>query len=123
MFISAFNILQVNVIHDVIITFKQEQSEDRKDNLDQIKNVWRILENFVLEEKIKQIGVADVEENTFRALYEWANVKPSIIQINLATCCVVPPSLQAFCKEKDLKLLTHSDPAGKTYFSYFHDWV
>lgn len=100
----------------MIITFKQEQSEDRKDNLDQIKTVWKILENFVQEEKIKQIGVADVEESTFRTLYEWAVVKPSIIQINLATCCVVPPSLQAFCKENDLKLLTHSDQAGKRCF-------
>lgn len=103
------------MINDVIITFKQEQSEDRKDNLNQIQTVWKVLENFVKEEKIKQIGVADVEENTFRTLYEWAVVKPSIIQINLASCCVVPPSLQAFCKENDLKLLTHSDPAGK-YF-------
>lgn len=109
----------MNVINDVIITFKQEQSEDRKDNLNQIQTVWKVLENFVQEEKIKQIGVADVEENTFRALYEWAVVKPSIIQINLATCCVVPPSLQTFCKEKDLKLLTHSDSAGK-YFEIFN---
>lgn len=106
--------MQVSVVNDVIITFKHEQSEDKKDNLNQIQTVWQILENFVQEEKIKQIGVADVEENTFRALYDWAKVKPSIIQINLATCCVVPPTLQAFCKEHDLKLLTHSDPTGKS---------
>ncbi|KAJ8928881.1 hypothetical protein NQ314_018487 [Rhamnusium bicolor] len=53
--------------------------------------------------------IADIEENTFRALFDWAEVKPNIIQINLATCCVVPPTLQTFCKENDVKLLTHSD--------------
>lgn len=97
----------------MIISFKQKQSEDKKDDLDQIKSVWKILESFVQNAKIKQLGIADVEETTFRALYEWATVKPSIIQINLATCCVVPPTLQAFCKENDLKLLTHSDNNGE----------
>lgn len=33
-----------------------------------------------------------------------------ILQINLATCCVVPKELQMFCKERDIQLLTHSDP-------------
>lgn len=33
-----------------------------------------------------------------------------ILQINLTTCCVVPKDLQLFCKERDISLLTHSDP-------------
>ncbi|XP_018564549.1 glutamate--cysteine ligase regulatory subunit [Anoplophora glabripennis] len=106
---KAFLTIKVNSVDDVIISFTQKQAEDKKDDLNQIQNVWKILEGFVQSQKIKQLGIADVEENTFRALYEWAAVKPSIIQINLATCCVVPPTLQAFCKENDLKLLTHSD--------------
>lgn len=40
-------------------------------------------------------------------------VKPNIVQINLATCCVVPPALQEFTKENDIQLLTHSDPSGE----------
>nr|XP_023022683.1 glutamate--cysteine ligase regulatory subunit [Leptinotarsa decemlineata] len=104
-------ILNVNSIDDLIISFKHKQSEDKKDDLSQIQTVWKILESFVSEEKIKQIGIADIEENTFRALHEWAQVKPTIIQINLASCCVVPPTLQTFCKENNIKLLTHSDPS------------
>lgn len=48
----------------------------------------------------------------YRELYNWSTVKPAIIQINLATCCVVPPTLQAFCKENNIKLFTHSDSSG-----------
>lgn len=44
-------------------------------------------------------------------------VKPNIIQINLATCCVVPPALQEFTKQNDIQLLTHSDPDRK-YFGF-----
>ncbi|KAJ8923957.1 hypothetical protein NQ315_006733 [Exocentrus adspersus] len=106
---KAFLTIKVSSVDDVVISFKQKQAEDKKDDLYQIQKVWKILESFVENGKIKQLGIADVEESTFRALYEWAAVKPSIIQINLATCCVVPPTLQAFCKENDLKLLTHSD--------------
>ncbi|CAH0550773.1 unnamed protein product [Brassicogethes aeneus] len=102
---KAFITLNVGCVDDVIVAFKV------KDNLDLIKSIWSILENYIKSEKIKQIGLADVEETTFRTIYEWATVKPSIIQINLATCCVVPPTLQAFCKENEVKLLTHSDPS------------
>ncbi|KAL1115101.1 hypothetical protein AAG570_007132 [Ranatra chinensis] len=37
-------------------------------------------------------------------------VKPSIVQINLASCCVVPPQLQEFAKQHEVQLLTHNDP-------------
>ncbi|KAJ8870391.1 hypothetical protein PR048_029412 [Dryococelus australis] len=51
-------------------------------------------------------------------------VKPSIIQINLATCCVVPPALQEFTKDHNVQLLTHSDPFGKcTGISSWLRWV
>nr|CAI5829203.1 unnamed protein product [Callosobruchus analis] len=107
---KAFTILQVNTINDAVISFKQTQSEDQQDNLPQIQTVWKALQSFVQGGKIRQIGIADLDESTLRQLYDWAEVKPNIIQINLAACCVVPPTLQAFCKDNDLKLLTHSDP-------------
>lgn len=83
-----------------------------------MKKIWGVLEEYVQQQKIGQIGLADVEEATFRNVFEWSKVKPSIIQINLATCCVVPPTLQAFCKDNDVQLLTHSDPIGKCLFQF-----
>lgn len=109
--VKALTLLKVDAINDVIVTLKEKSSEDEKDDLQKIQLVWKVLEDLVEVGQIKQIGVADVEERTFKALHEWAKVKPSIIQVNLATCCVVPPTLQTFCKENDIKLLTHSDAA------------
>ncbi|CAH1958553.1 unnamed protein product [Acanthoscelides obtectus] len=106
---KAFYTLQVNTINDAVISFKQTQLEKEQDNLAQIQTVWKALQAFVQNGKIRQIGIADVEEKILKQLYDWAEVKPSIIQINLASCCVVPPTLQAFCKDNDIKLLTHSD--------------
>lgn len=43
----------------------------------------------------------------------WYQVKPSSNQVNLASCCVMPPDLTAFAKEFDIQLLTHNDPKGE----------
>lgn len=43
-------------------------------------------------------------------------VKPSSNQVNLASCCVMPPDLTAFAKEFDIQLLTHNDSKGSTHF-------
>lgn len=46
-------------------------------------------------------------------------MKPSIVQVNLATCCVVPPALQEFSKQNDIQLNTTSDPAGNSVHQGF----
>ncbi len=46
-------------------------------------------------------------------------VKPSSNQVNLASCCVMPPDLTAFAKEFDIQLLTHNDPKGEIQFVFF----
>ncbi|CAH0596975.1 unnamed protein product [Chrysodeixis includens] len=75
-----------------------------------IKIMWAVLEEFVKEGRVHQLGVADVGGGCLRKLHAWARVRPSIAQINLASCCVVPPSLHAFCRANDVQLLTHADP-------------
>lgn len=55
-----------------------------------------------------------MNETTFPVLEQ---VKPSSNQVNLASCCVMPPDLTAFAKEFDIQLLTHNDPKGETWFS------
>ncbi|CAG9570723.1 unnamed protein product [Danaus chrysippus] len=75
-----------------------------------IKILWAVLEDYVKEGRVLQLGVADVGGGCLRKLHAWARVKPAIAQINLASCCVVPPALHAFCKANDVQLLTHADP-------------
>ncbi|KAF2883563.1 hypothetical protein ILUMI_22627 [Ignelater luminosus] len=107
---KAFTSLNINSVHNVIIAYHEKQNEGQNDIIGKIKNIWKTLESYARDKKIFQIGLSDIEENAFRSIYDWADVKPSIIQINLATCCVVPPTLQAFCKDNEVQLLTHSDP-------------
>ncbi|GJQ78634.1 putative glutamate--cysteine ligase regulatory [Trypoxylus dichotomus] len=105
---KAFSVLNVNSVQNVIISYNHKIPQN--DHVGKLQNIWKVLETYTKNKKIAQIGLADLEENMFRTIYNWSNVKPSIIQINLATCCVVPPTLQDFCKENEVQLLTHSDP-------------
>lgn len=111
--ITVFTALKVESLDNLILCYTQKSTDDAVQTLSELKTLWTTLESFIKTRKILQIGLSDIEENTFRDLYQWAEVKPSIIQINLATCCVVPPTLQQFCKDNEVQLLTHSDPSGK----------
>lgn len=82
-------------------------------SLDIVKSAWLILEDMVRNGKVKVIGLSDVDTQLFIQLHDWAQIKPGIIQINLASCCVVPPELADFCKKEGIQLLTHSDPISE----------
>jgi glutamate--cysteine ligase regulatory subunit len=102
----------VDYVDTLVLSFSQ-QSETSRVTLDMMKETWKVLEDCVKNNSVKMIGLCDVDTQLFIQLYQWANVKPSIIQINLASCCVVPPELSEFCKENGIQLLTHSDPISK----------
>jgi hypothetical protein len=40
-------------------------------------------------------------------------VKPTVNQVNLASCCVMPPELVKYAGESDIQLLTHNDPKSR----------
>lgn len=76
-------------------------------------SLWKVLEEYAEEKKITQLGIADLDVKSLKELYEVATARPTIAQINLQACCVVPPALQEFCNQNDIQLLTHSDPEGE----------
>lgn len=75
-----------------------------------LKKLWALLERYAGDGKIGQLGIADLDADSLKELYDASTVHPSIAQINLAACCVVPPQLQAYCNQNEIQLLTHSDP-------------
>ena len=81
--------------------------------LSNLKKLWATLEGYAKSNKICQLGIADVDTETLQDLYENSTIRPSITQINLSACCVVPPALKEYCNQKEIQLLTHSDPQGK----------
>lgn len=78
--------------------------------VNQLKKLWSTLEKYATDGKIGQLGIADLDVESLRDLFEASTVHPTIAQINLAACCVVPPQLQEYCGQNDIQLLTHSDP-------------
>lgn len=76
----------------------------------ELKLLYKALEQYADKQQIKQLGIADLDAPALAELYQSAKVAPTIAQVNLAACCVVPAELQEFCRDHELVLNTHSDP-------------
>lgn len=122
---ALLSILEVNCVDNVVLAYHPKPSSDsdadqtygvlkwsskNEESMKGLKSLWEVLEQFSDEKKICQLGVSDLDTDTVTELYMNSRVHPSIVQINLASCCVVPPALQEFCTKNDIQLLTHSDP-------------
>ncbi|XP_003402709.2 glutamate--cysteine ligase regulatory subunit isoform X1 [Bombus terrestris] len=100
--------LNINAIESLVIAYSSKESPEEL--LESLKHLWTGVEEYVKIGKLSSVGLSDLNTNMFIDLFQWANIKPNIVQISLATCCVVPPALQTFTKENDVQLLTHNDP-------------
>ncbi|KAJ8681240.1 hypothetical protein QAD02_017027 [Eretmocerus hayati] len=101
--------LHTDKLESLVIVLNKQQNTD--DILNPLQELWSVLEEYHRDGKLMSVGVSDIDTEKFIELFNWAKIKPNIIQINLATCCVVPPALQEFTKQNDIQLLTHSDPS------------
>uniref|UniRef100_A0A0K8RKL6 GCS light chain n=1 Tax=Ixodes ricinus TaxID=34613 RepID=A0A0K8RKL6_IXORI len=68
------------------------------------------VELLVAEGRALAVGVSDLDSSQLKELYNWAKVKPSVNQVNLDSCCVIPQEMAEFAKVSNIQLLTHSDP-------------
>ncbi|XP_029001794.1 glutamate--cysteine ligase regulatory subunit [Betta splendens] len=105
----ACQTLAVSQVDSVIIAPPGPLEGDNL-NLVHLQPAWEELEALVRSQRIVAIGTSDLDKDLLEELYNWAQVKPSSNQVNLASCCVMPPDLTAFAKEFDIQLLTHNDP-------------
>ncbi|XP_075879048.1 glutamate--cysteine ligase regulatory subunit [Nelusetta ayraudi] len=104
----ACQTLAVSQLDSVIIA-PPGPVEGESQTLAHLQPAWEQLEALVRSQQIAAIGTSDLDKDLLEQLYNWAQVKPSSNQVNLASCCVMPPDLTAFAKEFDIQLLTHSD--------------
>jgi glutamate--cysteine ligase regulatory subunit len=87
--------------------------DDCQEYRNNFRKCWSDLRTAKSEGKISQLGVADIDLDSIQKMFDDdIGVDFTTLQINTQTCCVVPPELQQFCKERDIQLLTHSDPQG-----------
>lgn len=94
-------------------------SEEQSDDFDSLVQTWRSLESLYDQGKISQLGVAEFGSERLARFLEHTRVKPSVDQINLKDCCVVPKTLILYAKQEKIDLLTHNDcndilPVGTT---------
>ena len=96
-----------------------ETSTGEPDDFDSMVQTWRVLESLQEQGMIAQLGVAEFGCERLARFLAHTKVKPSVDQINLKDCCVVPKSLILYAKQEKIQLLTHNDcndilPVGTT---------
>lgn len=79
------------------------------ESFDSMIQTWRTLEHLHDEGMIAQLGVAEFGSERLAKFLQHTKVKPSVDQINVRDCCVVPKSLILYAKQEKINLLTHND--------------
>ena len=74
----------------------------------QMKQLWNALSE-QLKSSVTSLGLCDLETDIFIDLFNQAPNPPKNFQVNLKSCCVVPPILKDFAKENNVQLQTHAD--------------
>jgi glutamate--cysteine ligase regulatory subunit len=70
---------------------------------------WHAIEDLVAEGTIKRLGLAEFGSEKLRRFLPRTKVRPSVDQINVRDCCVVPKPLLLLAKQEGIDLLTHND--------------
>lgn len=94
-------------IDSLIIWYPETMIEEPSTKL---LDIWSVLEEYVREGRVKNLGIADLDTKVFVSLYNQVKEKPSIFHLTVQNCCVVPVDLQEFSREHEIQLLTHNDP-------------
>lgn len=92
---------------------------DDSQGLDAQVKSWKVLEDYHSRGVISQLGVSEFSSDRLDKFLPEVNIRPTVDQINVKDCCVVPKSLILYAKEKNIELLTHNDcmdilPCGTT---------
>lgn len=94
-------------------------STDQADDFESMVKTWHALEALAESGKIAQLGVSEFGTERLARLLQHTRIRPTVDQINVKDCCVVPKSLIFYAKEEKIRLLTHNDctnilPPGTT---------
>ena len=77
--------------------------------LDEMLPPWRALEELYAQGVVGQLGLAEFSSERLEKFLPHAAVRPSVDQINVRDCCVVPKSLILYGRAAKIELLTHND--------------
>lgn len=79
------------------------------EDLDAMIQTWRVLECLHSKGTVAQLGLAEFGSERLQRFLPRTNIRPSVDQINVRDCCVVPKALILYAKQEKIELLTHND--------------
>ena len=79
------------------------------EDLGAMVETWTALETLHSRGIVKQIGLSEFGSERLEKFLPKTRVRPSVDQINVRDCCVVPKSLILYAKQEKIELLTHND--------------
>ncbi|KAL8689181.1 MAG: hypothetical protein Q9218_005094 [Villophora microphyllina] len=72
-------------------------------------DAWQEIELLKSAGVASQIGLAEFGQDRLSKFLPRTKHRPTVDQINVRDCCVVPESMMLFAKQENLELLTHND--------------
>ena len=84
-------------------------SGNKGEDLEVMAKTWQVLEGLHERKVVSQIGLAEFGSERLKKFLPRTKIRPSVDQINVRDCCVVPKDLILYAKEHKIELLTHSD--------------
>jgi len=125
--------LSVDKIDSILISLPSDHEEEdlkssakemtKKTQFENIKIIWKKLEELMKTKRVTSLGVCDFDHLNLQKLYNWADIKPSVNQINLNSCCHVPNDLVQYATDHGIELLTHNDPPNILPTSAFQNLI
>ena len=87
----------------------QWNQDGEGEDLGAMVETWKALEELHSKGTVKQIGLSEFGSERLEKFLPRTKVRPSVDQINVRDCCVVPKSLILYAKQEKIELLTHND--------------
>lgn len=106
--VTALQELNVSHVDNAILSFPFHS--EAGSSLNSMKSLWKKLETMQKQGLVTNLGVSDLDKPELEVLYDAAEVKPFLNQINVASCCIIPKDLLSYTKSNDIKLAITSDP-------------
>lgn len=86
-----------------------DDAETAPEDIDTMLQTWRTLEALHEQKIVSKLGIAEFGCQRLARFLPQTKVRPSVDQINVRDCCVVPKPLILFAKKEGVELLTHND--------------
>lgn len=104
-----------NIVFDADDESEEEFSDssstgpDGPEDIATMLQTWRTIEELHERKVVSKLGLAEFGAGRLARFLSEAKVRPTVDQINVRDCCVVPKPLILFAKKEGIDLLTHSD--------------